>query len=155
MEHAKFAGHRWVDQDDKNKVALYHTVAVTKGTPYSKVYRYSATASNGEEAIVPLEEETVHDLCKIVVALEDSAATKISIFQESGNVEEAYVGDGVAVGDYLEVVAAGTYFVPDGTTGSTTRTDQSAAVALEANASGATALKKILLLRETHDIAAS
>ncbi len=149
MEHAKFAGHRWTDQDDKDKVALYHVGAVTLGVPY--VIDYDGTY--GECAIAPATEASMNNN-RVVVALETSGAGKISKFQEMGIVAQAYAYT-CAVDDQLELLNTGTYFVCNGTSESTTRNIKSCAIAMEANAAAAAALIKVLLYREPCQIAAS
>ena len=154
LTHAKFAGNRTTIGKGKEVVSLYHTIAVVKGRPYVRHYVYVAGTEPKEEAFTPVEETTLN-LNKVVIALETSPAGEYSLFQESGPCDAAYVGTGVAIGDPLEVIAAGTSLILTGTTGTITRDIKTCAYACEANASGAAALKKVLLLREVHQVAAT
>ena len=60
-----------------------------------------------------------------------------------------------AAGDHLEVINAGTYFVVDGTSGSTTESAGSAAICVSANATAAGVTKSVVLLGKPVTVAAS
>lgn len=125
-------------------IELYCVIAVTKGRPYW--IGFGAAEGQEMHAAIPA---TMADGVKILVALDDYASGKIGKFALWGTAIPALVADGVAAGDHLEVLNGGTSFIVDGSTGSTTKTVRTAGLAKEANASGAAALKNIVLNLET------
>lgn len=149
IRHKGYPGNIFYDDDGKKIVSLYCTQAVIKGRPYYIDY----DGTYGPQATTPATLTAFSP--KMVVALESAAINTIARFQMAGPVEEAYVADGAAVGDHLEVINSGTSFIVDGTTGSTSRSVKSCAMTMEANSSGAAALRKIWLFEEGSNIAAS
>jgi hypothetical protein len=148
IRHTGYAGNELIDGAGSKILSLYCHTTITKGQPY--VVDYDAT--NGMKTAAPV---TALYPVTIVVALEDCASGKIGLFQEYGENIETLVATGVAVSDHLELIAAGTSLIVDGSTGSTVRTKGSKAIALEANASGVAALRKVRLFRELVEVAAT
>jgi hypothetical protein len=148
VEHTKFAGHRWTDADDKDKVSLYCAVDVVKGRPYCITY-----GVYGEQASLPATETAINKN-EVVIALDTISSGNIGKFQEGGTVEEAYVGQ-CAAGDHLEVLDAGESLVVDGTSGETVRSVKTCAMALTANADVDPALRRVLLYRNGCQVAAA
>jgi len=148
IRHTGYAGNELIDGAGNKIISLYCHASITKGQPYFVDY----DATNGMKTAAAA---TAAFPVTIVTALEDYASGKIGLFQEYGEVDEALVANGVAVGDHLEVINSGTSFIVDGTSGSTTRSAKSKAIALAANTSGAAALRKVRLFREQVQIASS
>jgi len=141
------------DIPDKKRqgIVLYSADAVTLGEV--RVLTYSNTSNKEYVATTPTAAITSRGI-KTVVALETASSAGLGKWQFSG-LAEATVATGAAAGDYLELIKDGDEFVVDGTSGSTSQTDQSAAIAVDANASGENATGTVLLIDDLHEIAAS
>uniref|UniRef100_A0A6M3L4U1 Uncharacterized protein n=1 Tax=viral metagenome TaxID=1070528 RepID=A0A6M3L4U1_9ZZZZ len=131
-------------------IVLYSASAVVLGVV--RVLTYSNTAN--KEYVASAAATLTSRGVKKVVALEALAAAGLSKWQTSG-LAEADCATGVAAGDYLEIINGGDELICDGTTGSTTQSDQSAAICVDANASGANAVGTVLLIDEPTEVAAS
>uniref|UniRef100_A0A6M3XXE5 Uncharacterized protein n=1 Tax=viral metagenome TaxID=1070528 RepID=A0A6M3XXE5_9ZZZZ len=143
---AKFS----IPEKNGEGIVLYSASAVVLGVV--RILTYSNTANKEYVASAPGTITTRG--VRTVVALEALAAAGLSKWQTSG-LAEADCATGIAAGDYLELGGTDDEFEVDGTTGSTTQTDQSAAIAVDANASGANAVGTVLLIDEIHEIAAA
>ena len=148
MRGTKTVGKTGMDGQNLETISAYCAQAVVKGYPYFLDY-------DGTNSFKAVTCATHTFPVKTIVALEAAASGAKADFATSGEIVSANVADGVAIGDHLEVINTGTSFIVDGTTTSTSRTVRSVAIAMAANASGAVALKSILLFKETTTNAAT
>lgn len=149
IRHRNYSGNEFVDGQGVHVTTLYCATAVAAGEV--RIIEYDGVY--GEKAVTPTGAMAFN--VDTVVALEAVAAGNIGLFAKGGAIVEAKVATGVAVGDHLELIADGTNYITDGTSGSTARSVRTAAIAMEANASGVVALKKVYKYKVPHQIAAS
>jgi hypothetical protein len=132
------AGHRFETADGGMGIELrVHAAGVTKGVPYKMNMYYESTMLIPFGSLA-LATQTYPE--KIVVALETGTSGQVKSFQLYG-ICDAYVANGVTAGVYLEACNGDTDF----TSQSSTKDVNTSAMALEANATGSSALKKIVL----------
>jgi len=143
---AKFS----IPEKNGEGIVLYSASAVTLGEV--RVLTYDEAAN--KEYVAGAAATVTSRGNKKVVALEALAAAGLSKWQTSG-LAEADVATGAAAGDYLEITNTADEFVVDGSTGSTIQTDQSSAICVDANASGANAVGTVLLIDEPTEVATS
>jgi len=129
------AGHRFETADGGMGIELRCHGTVYKGYPYKMNLYNSTTVPFG--TLAPATQTYPE---KIVVALEAGASGEVKCFQLYG-ICDAYVANGVTAGVYLEACNTDTDF----TSQSSTKDVNTSAMALEANATGSSALKKIVL----------
>lgn len=132
------AGHRFETPDGGIGIELLTHEAVHKGDVYLKNMNNSTTNPFITKAVA-----TAAYPEKVVVALEAIDSGAVGCFQLYG-VCDAFCEGTVAItaGDYLQVTNGLSYF----TTETTTKSVYSSAMALEAYAVAAAALKKVILL---------
>ena len=124
-----------------------YIAAYAAATTVGKVYQLTHVNTSGQEITAATSADLGDIETRVGVAYATNASAAIGWFQVGG-LAEAYVDgdtDDVAAGDHLKL--AGLDLLLDGTSGSTVKTNQSCAVAVDLNA-GAAAVKTVMMLDE-------
>ena len=132
-------------------ITLYNDTGSTIAKGQPMMVGWTSTAGQEVQAIAPA---TMSSQRLVVIAMEPVAAETVGKFQFEGRCEDADVYT-TAAGDRLQLLNGGTYLVVDGTTGSTTHTTATCAMALEANTAVASASIAIWLYGKEAVIAGS
>jgi len=139
------AGSKRVE-GNKEYIYMYFTAAVTAGTPYFVTF-------DGDEEYNPKNtaaatSTTIYQL--VVFPTKTLTAAGWAWAQYKGDAEVLCDGTSqdVAKDDFLEVINAGVALIVDGTSGATTKTTGSVAIAQEAYATNAAGLVNVYLIGE-------